>query len=271
MPFLTIIGSKGVPARIDCPTRCASTRPAALGVQRRLDAVVEGRPVVAAADVIVPGPHDLDRDLGGLCHLGGFPGEVGGGGGPAAEASAEEGGVDVHLLGLQPQRPARRPAGPWSGTGCPSRLQRSPSSLTVQLSGSIGAWARYGHLVVRLEARRRPGEARVDVALRRGDRAAVPARAAASARMLLGVHRRIRAEVPVDLEGASRPSLAAQALLATTATPLADLHHLLDAGHLQRAAGVERAELPAERPATARPPPCAARELHVDAEHAPCR
>ena len=160
----------------------------------------------------------------------------------------------VTLSGVVPSDLRRAPSDRRSGTACRSRSRTwSPSIFTVQLSGSIGACARYGTSYSASSLVLARGERGVDLAdrrrrSRRASRGARGTRRAASSRVdaaALGL-------ASTRSASASRPSFAAQKCFATTATPFAVAHDLLDAGDLERRGAVELDELARRTPAGAR-------------------
>ena len=200
MPFFTMRLERRPGERSTGRRSCAARPPARPShVEAGLDAVEERRAVVAAVDVVLAGPDHLDRDLRGLGHLHRLAHEVGGRRRPAAEAAAEEGGVDLDLLGLEAGDLRRRSSGPSVWNCVPVQIsQLSPSTLHRAVQRLHRRVGEVGDVVLGLEPSRPPSRARP--ATSPLSRATAPLRPGLrtrhSARMRLGVERAPRARGP---------------------------------------------------------------------------
>ena len=230
-------------------------------------------PVVAAADVVLARPDHLDRHLRPPSTTS-----------QASTTKSETGFArrpkpppasivwSFTFSGSRPEHLAAAALVHASGTACRPRSRApSPCISTVQLSGSIGAWARYGTSysattvlrralqrlgVAGLAGRRRP--ALFAASRERGDERG----AWTAARSARG---------PTRPRARRGPVFAAQKFVPTTATPLRGLHHVRHARRGLHLVGVERTSTCA--PKTGRRATTAARRsgpLHVEAEDARC-
>ena len=134
MPSLIMKPSSGEPFMNDWPTIVFDQRDDLAVFDRAAQPMHEERPVIAAAEIVLARPDQLDRPvraerLGGR---GQFGDEMRCGLRAAAEAAAGQHGLDLHLLGLAGRArrrwsPARR-----SGTGC--RTAPAPSAVEAQIA-----------------------------------------------------------------------------------------------------------------------------------------